>query len=145
MVREWMLLRLSWVSLDLRHSFSKPQFISNRTRASCGTPELQLKPFVPAARITSSPVASQAICSNETKVRIIVGLLSFLVSVDPGESPTKKRPSGGSGGAGGNVYAIADSTLETLQSKIHHFNANPGGPGGGMQWKGLLLGIRHPE
>lgn len=52
-----------------------------------------------------------------------------------GDNPTRKRPSGGSGGAGGNVYAIADSNLETLDSQLHHFNGQPGGPGGG---KGTL-------
>lgn len=64
-----------------------------------------------------------------------------------GETPTKKRPSGGSGGAGGDVYAIADSALETLDSQLHHVNGKPGGPGGGGQTPGdgrestLLRGI----
>lgn len=49
-----------------------------------------------------------------------------------GENPTRRRPSGGSGGAGGNVYAIADEGLETLDSQLHHFNGQPGNPGGGM-------------
>eukprot|EP00904_Undaria_pinnatifida_P007217 jgi/Undpi1/3625/HiC_scaffold_16.g06995.m1 len=53
-----------------------------------------------------------------------------------GDNPTRKRPSGGSGGAGGNVYAIADSNLETLDSQLHHFNGQPGGPGGGSGKKG---------
>lgn len=48
-----------------------------------------------------------------------------------GDNPTRKRPSGGSGGAGGNVYAVADGALETLDSTLHHFNGQPGNPGGG--------------
>ncbi|CAM9140634.1 unnamed protein product [Ectocarpus sp. 6 AP-2014] len=53
-----------------------------------------------------------------------------------GDNPTRKRPSGGSGGAGGNVYAIADGSLETLDSQLHHFNGQPGNPGGGSGKKG---------
>ncbi|CAM9361381.1 unnamed protein product [Pylaiella littoralis] len=53
-----------------------------------------------------------------------------------GDNPTKQRPSGGSGGAGGNVYAVADGTLETLDSQLHHFNGQPGNPGGGSGKKG---------
>ncbi|CAM9446174.1 unnamed protein product [Ectocarpus fasciculatus] len=53
-----------------------------------------------------------------------------------GDNPTRKRPSGGSGGAGGNVYAIADGALETLDSQLHHFNGQPGNPGGGSGKKG---------
>ncbi|CAM9588139.1 unnamed protein product, partial [Scytosiphon promiscuus] len=53
-----------------------------------------------------------------------------------GETPTKKRPSGGSGGAGGNVYAIADGSLETLDNQLHHFNGQAGNPGGGSGKKG---------
>lgn len=52
-----------------------------------------------------------------------------------GDNPTRKRPSGGSGGAGGNVYAVADATLETLDSQLHHFNGQPGNPGGGMTYR----------
>eukprot|EP00752_Nemacystus_decipiens_P009378 g8381.t1 len=53
-----------------------------------------------------------------------------------GDNPTRRRPSGGSGGAGGNVYAVADATLETLDSQRHHFNGQPGNPGGGSGKKG---------
>lgn len=59
-----------------------------------------------------------------------------------GENPIKKRPSGGSGGAGGRVFAIADKNLETLHASEHHFNGQPGGPGGGAFARntGMLVG-----
>ncbi|CAM9924648.1 unnamed protein product, partial [Hapterophycus canaliculatus] len=41
-----------------------------------------------------------------------------------------------SGGAGGNVYAIADGSLETLDNQLHHLNGQPGNPGGGSGKKG---------
>ena len=46
-------------------------------------------------------------------------------------SPTKKRPSGGSGGQGGNVYIVADQSLTNLSFETFHFNAGDGGHGGG--------------
>ena len=42
----------------------------------------------------------------------------------------KKRPSGGHGGKGGNVYLVTDPMISTLKMEKHHFNAMDGGKGG---------------
>lgn len=42
----------------------------------------------------------------------------------------KKRPSGGHGGKGGNVYLVTDPMASTLKMEKHHFNAPDGGKGG---------------
>ena len=60
-----------------------------------------------------------------------------------GDNPTWKRPSGGSGGAGGNVYAVADNSLETLDSQLHHFNGQPGASGGGARTRGYGMRARN--
>ena len=39
------------------------------------------------------------------------------------------------------MYAIADKTLETLDSKLHHYNGQPGAPGGG----GFVRTVRLPS
>jgi len=45
-------------------------------------------------------------------------------------SPGRKRPSGGSGGKGGNVYIVADRSLTGLKFQTFHFNARDGAHGG---------------
>ena len=45
-------------------------------------------------------------------------------------SPGRKRPSGGSGGKGGNVYVAADRGLTGLKFQTFHFNARDGTHGG---------------
>lgn len=47
-------------------------------------------------------------------------------------SPGKKRPHGGNGGSGGNVYLVADKDLTSLTFQTFHFNASPGGHGGSI-------------
>ena len=42
----------------------------------------------------------------------------------------KKRPSGGHGGKGGNVYLVTDPNVGTLKMEKHHFKAVDGGKGG---------------
>lgn len=46
-------------------------------------------------------------------------------------SPSVRRPTGGNGGAGGNVFIIADDTLAHLSLQRAHFNAGNGSHGGG--------------
>lgn len=45
-------------------------------------------------------------------------------------TPGKKRPTGGNGGAGGDVYIIADRNTSSLNLQTAHFNAGSGGNGG---------------
>jgi len=45
-------------------------------------------------------------------------------------APGKKKPQGGSGGMGGNVYMIADKRLTGLSFETFHFNASDGKHGG---------------
>ena len=45
-------------------------------------------------------------------------------------SPGKKRPSGGSGGKGGNVFVVADRGLTGMKFQTFHFNARDGTHGG---------------
>lgn len=45
-------------------------------------------------------------------------------------SPGKKKPSGGNGGIGGNVYIIADKSLSSINFQTFHFNAEDGRHGG---------------
>jgi GTPase involved in cell partitioning and DNA repair len=47
-------------------------------------------------------------------------------------SPSVRRPTGGNGGAGGNVYIIADNSLAHLSLQRAHFNAGNGTHGGGL-------------
>ncbi|KAL3783296.1 hypothetical protein HJC23_007965 [Cyclotella cryptica] len=42
----------------------------------------------------------------------------------------KRRPSGGHGGKGGNVYLVTDPTVGSLKMEKHHFHAMDGGRGG---------------
>ncbi len=46
-------------------------------------------------------------------------------------SPSVKKPTGGNGGAGGNVYLVADKSLTHLSLQRAHFNAANGLHGGG--------------
>jgi GTPase involved in cell partitioning and DNA repair len=45
-------------------------------------------------------------------------------------SPSRKRPNGGNGGAGGNVYVVADKDLTGMNFRTYHFNAGDGNNGG---------------
>ena len=45
-------------------------------------------------------------------------------------SPGKKRPNGGNGGKGGNVYVVGSNQIETLHFPTYHFNAGDGKHGG---------------
>jgi GTPase involved in cell partitioning and DNA repair len=45
-------------------------------------------------------------------------------------SPGKKKPSGGNGGIGGNVYITADKSLTSMNFQTFHFNAEDGRHGG---------------
>jgi GTPase involved in cell partitioning and DNA repair len=45
-------------------------------------------------------------------------------------SPGRKRPSGGNGGPGGNVYIVADRGMNGLSFQTFHFNAGNGTNGG---------------
>lgn len=45
-------------------------------------------------------------------------------------SPGRKRPSGGSGGKGGNVYVVADRGLTGMKFQTFHFNGGDGTHGG---------------
>ena len=45
-------------------------------------------------------------------------------------APGKKRPNGGNGGRGGNVYILADRNLTSLNFKVFHFNGGHGAHGG---------------
>ena len=59
----------------------------------------------------------------------------------------KKKPSGGHGGKGGNVYLITDPTLSSLKMEKHHYTGQDGGRGGtnAMQGKnGKDLYVRVP-
>lgn len=42
----------------------------------------------------------------------------------------KKKPSGGHGGKGGNVYLVTDPTLSSLKMEKHHYYGQDGGSGG---------------
>ncbi|KAL3777496.1 hypothetical protein ACHAW5_000562 [Stephanodiscus triporus] len=42
----------------------------------------------------------------------------------------KKRPCGGHGGKGGNVYLVTDPTLSSLKMEKHHYTGRDGGRGG---------------
>ena len=42
-------------------------------------------------------------------------------------SPGKKRPSGGNGGRGGNVYLMGDEGAYSLNFETFHFNGGDGG------------------
>lgn len=42
----------------------------------------------------------------------------------------KKKPSGGHGGKGGNVYLLTDPTLSSLKMETHHYTGRDGGRGG---------------
>jgi GTPase involved in cell partitioning and DNA repair len=44
-------------------------------------------------------------------------------------APGRKRPNGGSGGRGGNVYLVADKSLTTMSMTTFHFNAPDGAHG----------------
>lgn len=44
--------------------------------------------------------------------------------------PSSKRPSGGSGGKGGDVYIIGDAEINSLNFRTFHFNAEHGHHGG---------------
>jgi len=59
----------------------------------------------------------------------------------------KKKPSGGHGGKGGNIYLITDPTLSSLKMEKHHYTGQDGGRGGtnAMQGKnGKDLYVRVP-
>jgi GTPase involved in cell partitioning and DNA repair len=45
-------------------------------------------------------------------------------------SPGRKRPSGGSGGRGGNVFVVGDPELFSLKFNTYHFNGENGRHGG---------------
>ena len=45
-------------------------------------------------------------------------------------SPAVKRPTGGNGGAGGNVYLVADRSMSHLSLQRSHFNGGNGSHGG---------------
>ena len=45
-------------------------------------------------------------------------------------SPSCKRPNGGNGGKGGNVYLQIDNELSSFDFQTFHFNADDGGHGG---------------
>jgi len=51
-------------------------------------------------------------------------------------SPGRKKPSGGSGGKGGNVFLVADKNKVSLRFATIHFNAEDGRPGGGSGMSG---------
>jgi GTPase len=53
-----------------------------------------------------------------------------------GLSPGRKRPSGGSGGKGGNVYVVADLSLTSLHLDKAHFIAGDGSNGSSQGMKG---------
>lgn len=45
-------------------------------------------------------------------------------------TPGKKRPTGGNGGRGGDVYVVADRGLNGMSFTTFHFNAGHGKNGG---------------
>jgi GTPase involved in cell partitioning and DNA repair len=45
--------------------------------------------------------------------------------------PSVRRATGGNGGAGGNVYIVADKNVLSLALQVAHFNAEDGSAGGG--------------
>ena len=45
-------------------------------------------------------------------------------------APGKKRPNGGSGGRGGNIYLVADKGQTSFSFQTFHFNASDGLHGG---------------
>ena len=47
-------------------------------------------------------------------------------------SPGCKRPSGGSGGKGGNVYLLADPSINSLKMQTFHYSGGTGRHGGSM-------------
>ena len=50
-------------------------------------------------------------------------------------TPGKKRPTGGNGGRGGDVYVVADRGLNGLSFNTFHFNAGNGKNGGSKIWR----------
>lgn len=61
-------------------------------------------------------------------------------------SPGKKRPSGGSGGDGGNVYVVADKSVVNLNFQNFHFHAQDGTHGKGDNMtgrRGLFITISY--
>jgi len=88
--------------------------------------------------VTSTPKHSRKRYKFVDKVRIEVkggkggnGCVSYDVL-----APGKKRPSGGSGGKGGNVYIVADRNLTSLKFETFYFNAQDGGNGGSSNCTG---------
>ena len=61
-------------------------------------------------------------------------------------APGKRRPTGGNGGRGGNVYIEADSSMSSLKFQTYHFNAGDGGHGGndsrtGKRGKDIIIKV----
>lgn len=88
--------------------------------------------------VTSTPKHSRRRYKFVDKVRVEVkggkggnGCVSYDVL-----APGKKRPSGGSGGKGGNVYIVADRNLTSLKFETFYFNAQDGGNGGSSNCTG---------
>lgn len=52
------------------------------------------------------------------------------------DAPGSRRPAGGNGGVGGNVYIVADRKVRSLTFERHHYNGGHGGQGGGAKRKG---------
>jgi hypothetical protein len=55
-------------------------------------------------------------------------------------SPSRKKPNGGNGGAGGDVYITADRGLTGMSFSTFHFNAGDGKNGGS---KAFLLHVNY--
>lgn len=49
-------------------------------------------------------------------------------------APSKKIPTGGNGGVGGNVYVVSDKSLTSFSFETHHFNAEDGKNGGSKNY-----------
>ena len=45
-------------------------------------------------------------------------------------APNKKKPQGGNGGQGGNVYVVADKSMTSITLETFHFNGGDGKHGG---------------
>ena len=89
-------------------------------------------------RVVSTPKYSRRRYKFVDKVRIEVkggkggnGCVSYDVL-----APGKKRPSGGNGGKGGDVYIVADKNLTSLKFETFYFNAQDGGNGGSSNCTG---------
>ena len=89
-------------------------------------------------RVVSTPKYSRKRYKFVDKVRIEVkggkggnGCVSYDVL-----APGKKRPSGGNGGKGGDVYIVADKNLTSLKFETFYFNAQDGGNGGSSNCTG---------